>query len=67
MDYGSVDVVCPFYKDETKNKIRCEGIVSVACTNNFTDAIKKTQHYKRYCCSEYESCPLAIVLNKKYF
>ena len=66
MDYGSQDVVCPFYKDERGNTIRCEGLVSVACVNNFINKGQKISHLKKYCCSEYESCPLAIAIDYKY-
>ena len=51
MDYGAVNVLCPFYKDETRNSIRCEGIVSDACVNNYADVNGKRAHKRNYCCS----------------
>lgn len=66
MDYGAVNVLCPFYKDETRNSIRCEGIVSAACVNNFADVNGKRAHKRNYCCSNYQNCPLCSVLMNKY-
>ena len=66
MVYGSQDVLCPFYKDEKGNVIRCEGIISMACVNNFTNAGQKNYYKERYCCSEFAKCKLAEVLYEKY-
>lgn len=66
MRYEAVDVKCPFYKDETKNSIKCEGIVSVACINNFDNAREKKKHKAKYCCDQYNSCPLNKSIMLKY-
>lgn len=66
MIYGSQDVICPFYKDETANTIRCEGVISDACVNNFINKSEKKGHREIYCCDDYEKCPLAEALNMKY-
>ena len=66
MQYGAVDVKCPFYKDETRNSIRCEGIVSVACNNNFENSRQKKEHKKRYCCADFDSCLLNKAVMLKY-
>ena len=66
MQYGSEKVLCPFYKDETRNSIRCEGVISVACVNNFEIVEDKKQHLEMYCCSDYEKCPQAKALYEKY-
>lgn len=66
MQYGSEKVKCPFYKEDTKNSIRCEGVISIACSNNFEAAEKKRQHLELYCEKEYEKCPHAKVLYEKY-
>ena len=66
MVYGSQDVKCPFYKDETKNTIRCEGIFSEAISNNFEHSNKKHIHRKTYCCTNYSNCPLYKSVYAKY-
>ena len=66
MQYGSEKVLCPFYKDETKNSIRCEGVISVACINNFAETDDKKQHLEEYCYTHYKRCPHANALYKKY-
>ncbi len=66
MQYGSEKVLCPFYKDETRNSIRCEGVISVACANNFDVTAAKNQHLEQYCCSDYKKCPQAKALYQKY-
>lgn len=66
MVYGSQDVKCPFYKDETKNTIRCEGIFSAALSNNFDSAQSKKEHVKKYCCKHFKECSLYKVVNQKY-
>lgn len=66
MVYGSQDVKCPFYKDETRNTIRCEGIFSNAISNNFERALKKNSHKSTYCCKDYQSCPLYKSVYAKY-
>ena len=66
MQYGSEKVLCPFYKDETRNSIRCEGVISVACISNFAETEQKKQHSEKFCCLHYEECPLAEALYKKY-
>jgi len=64
--YGSQNVLCPFYKDETSITIRCEGLISDACVETFANKKEKREHWKKYCCSEYKVCPLATFLYGKY-
>lgn len=66
MQYGSEKVLCPFYKDETRNSIRCEGIISIACCNNFDMTEEKKLHLEQYCYSNYKKCPQAQALYNKY-
>ena len=65
-DYKSNLIKCPFYKEETKNTIRCEGIVSEALQNNFRETKNKKIFRKRFCCNNYEKCPLFQSINSKY-
>ena len=66
MVYGSQYVLCPFYKDETVNTIRCEGLISEACSNNFQNKGEKQAHWENFCCKHYELCPYAQKLYEKY-
>ena len=66
MVYGSVDVKCPFYKDETKNTIRCEGIFSSAVSNNFETSTHKEKHKVECCCTRYQDCVLYRAVYAKY-
>lgn len=66
MIYGCENVLCPFYKDETKNSIRCEGIFSEALSNNFKDTKSKMQHKINFCCDNYLQCALFSPLENKY-
>ena len=66
MVFGSQEVLCPFYKDETKNTIRCEGLISDACINNFVNKKEKKEHKEIYCCDDYKKCPIAEALYLKY-
>lgn len=49
--YGSQKTKCPFYKDETKNSIRCEGDFSITVNQNFENSTQKKE-YKKQCCDE---------------
>ena len=60
-------VKCPFYKDETKNTIRCEGIFTNAISNNFEYSGQKRKHRDAYCCKKYRDCTLYRVVTSKYF
>lgn len=64
--YDSVKVKCPFYNDETKNKIKCEGAVSKNCEQNFQTALQKKKHKEKFCDRDYCSCPHYKQVNAKY-
>ena len=62
MDYGTVDVKCPFYKEETKNSICCEGDFGSSCIHIFKSRNYKNKHKEQFCnlfdfkkCSLYQS------------
>ena len=61
MEYGAGNVLCPFYKGETRNTIKCEGVISSTCSNNFSMTKTKKEHYEEYCCGKYK------VLERKYY
>jgi hypothetical protein len=64
--YDSYKVRCPFFRDITKNTLRCEGIISETITNNFALRSKNREHQLKYCQTDYEECPLYKILIKKY-
>ena len=67
--YVAKEVVCPFYKQETPTKIRCEGF-SKACSlqTSFSCNEKLVMHKARYCNSirDYHRCPLYPVIYGQY-
>ena len=64
--YGSEYVLCPFYQDETKNAIKCEGEFSATCVFNFFTAADKKLHKIKYCNKSYAECPHFKNVNQKY-
>ena len=66
MEYGAELVQCPFYKNESKNSIRCEGVISITCSNNFNTSTEKKKHLEKHCCDKYEDCEIYKVVCKKY-
>lgn len=66
MQYGDVDIKCPFYIEQTKNTIKCEGIVSVTCSNNFSTTKAKREHQSIACCDKYRGCAIYRILELKY-
>lgn len=66
-DYGAEDVICPFYKEETKNTITCEGVIGENCRQAFSDSMQKKAHKKEYCNAfNYSNCLHCKQLEIKY-
>ena len=66
LEYGSQEVQCPFYKDETKNAVRCEGIFGSSCVCNFKNTKEKKTHKRAFCNTNYDKCLLYEAIIKKY-
>lgn len=66
MSRDAKEVKCPFYKDETSHAIRCEGIISEACNNNFRGPQIKKAHKDKYCNNGYEECEYGKSVMRKY-
>ena len=69
MDYGSEEVICPYYMDrEDKRMIQCEGPVANTYTIvKFKRGATKSRHRNRYCITmNYKSCPIAQMCASKY-
>lgn len=65
--HGAYKTVCPFYKDETKNSLSCEGIFGCNCTHTFMTAEDKKRHKKLFCDAfDYKDCILyqGVIENK---
>ena len=64
----SVEAVCPFYKGHQQQVIYCEGPVDGSAMHlAFAIPAKQEKHRVRYCEKfDYEKCPLAGMLNRKY-
>lgn len=65
-DYGAVNVKCPFYCEESKNSIKCEGIISTTCKHNFETSLQKKKHKEKYCNRDFMSCPCYGEIKIKY-
>lgn len=64
--YGAEHVQCPFYEDETKNTLKCEGEFSQSCTFVFLSSTKKNNHKFKYCNQKYNLCPHFKRVREKY-
>lgn len=59
---------CPFYENEYRKGICCEGIGEASSTTmNFEDENKKNEYIKQYCINEYpEECKIFQILAQKW-
>ena len=64
--YGAENTKCPFYEDETKNSIKCEGVFSKTTEQNFENSTIKKEHKKKYCDNNYSECKHFKNVNEKY-
>lgn len=64
----SAVIICPYFQRESEQKISCEGVVKDSTTLlKFCSEEEKRRHRRMYCQSyEYEKCPLAKILHRKY-
>ena len=67
-EYKDVEVQCPFYKKEDKQRIRCEGVTteSTASVQVFKSKTDKNSIKEKYCTKDYMRCPTYQALEKKY-
>lgn len=66
MSYRGSNVRCPFYKDDTPCAIKCEGLVSQVCAQNFSTRDEKIGYMRRYCECDYTHCIIAQKIEEKY-
>lgn len=65
--YMSVEVLCPFYLREEKQKVLCEGVEDGMGTHLTFETPEWKRLYKdRYCCNNYKTCRVYKMLEEKY-
>lgn len=65
-EYESYLVICPFYKAETPETIRCEAPIegTLGQVVRFRLTAKKEAWHEKICCDEYHKCPYVQELEK---
>lgn len=67
MNYSDKNVKCPFFVSSRQPRvIKCEGIISEQCQNEFSTDFNRRAHFEKYCCGDYKNCPIAKIIIKKY-
>ena len=62
---GSVSNRCPYFREECRNKIVCEGITADCNMHQtFANSKDKQSYVREYCDGFYASCSLAQILNE---
>lgn len=59
-------VECPFYIEEDKRTITCEGAVSMRCIQQFKTHLEKENQKYSYCNACYKQCTHFQAVEKKY-
>jgi hypothetical protein len=68
-NWVDVDVVCPFFRRNDPNRIRCEGVENRNTINLvFEDTKQQEAYLHRFCCDikQYKRCLICEALNRKY-
>ena len=63
--YRDYNTQCPFYKQEDKNMIYCEGVTDNS-TIHLAFPCSATNYKKEYCSCNWEKCLIAKALWTKY-
>lgn len=66
--YVSKSAVCPFYRQEERQKVHCEGLKQGMSTHLvFTGKEQLEKHKEEYCCNlqNYINCPIYEAVAKK--
>lgn len=66
--YDDCKVLCPFYLEfQNAKSVTCEGIISkTVIVNKFANPEDFSNYFAKYCCSDYQSCPVSEKLFAKY-
>ena len=62
--YRRNTAVCPYYKTSAPKAIRCEWLNGTTLQITFPNGEYRREHEKKYCCSSYALCPLALMQKK---
>lgn len=67
--WRDVDVVCPYFRRNDSNRIRCEGVKASNTINLvFEDTKKQDEYLADFCCDmdNFKRCLICRALNSKY-
>jgi hypothetical protein len=60
-------IQCPYYRDEERQVMRCEGLEAGGCLHlGFPDRYKMRHYKQTYCRADWPTCLIAQLLNDKY-
>ena len=63
----SADVKCPFFADESRRCVTCEGLPEDTTHSVcFSSPAVKIAWMRKYCIEKYNECPYAKLLYQKY-
>lgn len=66
-NYISPNCKCPYFKVSGANKMTCEGAIdSTKTTTIFSRSEYKQEWFEKVCCDNWEICPVAEMVKKKY-
>ena len=65
-DYGSQDVICPYYKRHGTMNIDCEGYDEGSLNRQIFRNKECLKKHFDHCKSDWKNCPIADMLNKKW-
>lgn len=67
-NWASVDVRCPFYRNNESTQVSCEGIWpgSTVTVTRFRSSKQTLEHMRRLCMSRYTQCRLYSRIEEKY-
>lgn len=66
MTYEAKYVRCPFFEQDTKTQITCEGIISELSIQLFATEQAKKRCIRKYCMNDFERCNIYYEIMKKY-
>lgn len=66
MNYGDEKILCPFYINENKASIKCEGINCFQEILVFESVSAKRRHMNKFCENKYSECHHYNRVNEKY-
>ena len=64
----SVRAVCPFWRDSSGKKLKCEGIFGRQMETGFATSEERASYEARFCDAlyRYRECPVAAAILKRY-